>query len=255
MSFAALLFASASAVAETCPVPEGGSASLAEIDPRARIDFIRATVDDQARYASRWKWAWLGIGSFTFASSVGITIGWAASGGDPSVRQANVVDGLIVNGFAVIPPISTLLLALRVPADARVIDQLLHDTGDGVAGTCLVLARMEELFEKDAAEERLETGWLVHLATVLGVGAFVAIFAVEGATASTPAVSQAHWFNAAFNGGIGLLLTEAQILTTPTGAATKWSRYVAGDLRPTSKPQLSVAPLAVAPGLLFRLTY
>ena len=252
---ALLLVGASAAAADSCPAPEGGSSKLEAVEARARIDFIHQTLDEQAGSAGRWKWGWLAIGSFTFASSVGITIGWAASGGNPAVRQANVVDDLIVNAFAIIPPVSAMLLALHVESDAAVVRRLLRDTNDGGAGTCLVLARMEELFERDATEERRETSWLVHIASVLGVGALVAIFAVEGATASAPAVSRAHWFNAAFNGTVGLALTEAQILTTPTGAARRWKQYLAGDLRSTRPPRPSLAPLSLAPGLALRLTF
>ena len=242
------------AVADTCPVPEGGNGTLAGTDAHERIDFLHRTVDEQAKYARTWKWAWFGIGSFTLASSIGLTIGWAAAGGDPAVQQANVVDNVIVSVFSAVTPVAALLFALRVESDAPAIDELLHQTGDGTAGTCLVLARMEELVAKGAAEEAFNTGWIAQVTALLGLGAMFGIMAVEAAVASTPSVRDAHWLNAALNTGVGLVLTEAQILTTPTGAISGYKHYLRGDL---AKPKavLSVAPLGIAPGLLLRAAF
>lgn len=241
------------ALAETCPVPAGGDAKLASMDAAERIEFLRATVDGQAVYANRWKWAWFAIGSATFLGSVGFTLGWAASSEPPDVKNADVVDNAIVSAFSVVTPVTALLFALRVEDDAPAIDKLLRDTGGGRAGSCLVLERMEELFQKDAAEERLNTGWFAQVAALLGLGAMFTIMAVEAATSSSAAVQSAHWQNAAVNTGVGLVLTEAQILTTPTGAASGWKRYLKGDVRAAVKPRLSVTPFGagVAVGVAF----
>jgi hypothetical protein len=250
------LLLSSHAFADRCPAPEGGTAALATIDASDRIAFLHRTVDGQARYAKTWKWAWFGIGSATFASSVAITVAWAVAGGDPQVQQANIIDNVVVSGFSIVTPITALLFALRVESDAPVIDQLLHDTANGAAGECLVLARMEELFAKDAAEESLNTGWFAQITALLGLGAMFSIMAVEAATASNSAVSQAHWFNAITNTAVGLVLTEAQILTTPTGAASGYKRYLKGELEHRAKKlSLSVAPMTMGPGVSLRLAF
>src|SRR6185503_8837333 len=123
----AALAVATSARADTCPVPDGGDARLAAIDAKARIDFLHRNFDSQAHYARLWKWWWVGIGTATFASSVGQAIGWAAVG-DEKTREANVVDNVIVSGFSAVTPIFAVLFALRVEKDAPAVDELLRQT-------------------------------------------------------------------------------------------------------------------------------
>lgn len=243
---ALVLSSAAAARADTCPVPEGGNAKLEQVDARERIDFLHRTVDDQARYAHTWKWAWFGIGSATFASSVGQVIGWAAT--NEKTRDANIVDNLVVSGFSIVTPVASLLFALRVEKDAPAIDELLRQTNGGEAGTCMVLARMEELFKLDADEEDFNTGFFAQATALLGLAAMFSIMAVEAATASDPDIRDAHWVNALTNTGAGLILTEAQILTTPTGASRAYKRYLKGDL-PRPKLTVSVVPFGAGAAL------
>jgi hypothetical protein len=249
---AAVLLSTSLARADRCPVPAGGSPKLAAVDARERIDFLHRTVDDQARYARTWKWAWFGIGWATFASSAGQAIGWAA--GSDKAREANVIDNLVVSGFSLVTPLSALLFSPRVESDAPVIDRLLRDTAGGAAGTCLVLARMEELVEKDAREEAFNSGPVMQVVSLLGLAGMFSIMAVQAALASDPDVQTAHWINAVVNTAGGLLLTEAQIFTTPTGAVHAYRRYLAGDL-PRSPVALSIAPLAAGAGVTLRLSF
>lgn len=248
----AVLLAATAARADTCPVPDGANARLATIDSRERIEFLHHVMQDQARYARTWKWAWFGIGTATFASSAAQAIGWAA--GNDKTREANVIDNLVVSGFSIVTPIFSLLFALRVEDDAPAVDQLLRETGGGEAGSCLVLARIEELFAKDAAEESFNTGVLTQVTAILGVGAMFAIMAVEAATSTDPAVRDAHWFNAVGNGVAGLILTESQILTTPTGAVSAYQRYLRGKL-PRPALTMSLVPLIATPGLAFKVSF
>jgi len=255
-----ILLSSSVAAAETvtCPAPTGGSSKLAALDASERIAFLHRTVDAQATYARRWKWAWFTIGSVTTASSLGVTIGFAVGGGAPNVQQANVIDNAIVSGFSLFTPAFSLLFALRVESDAPVIDALLRDTGEGTAGTCMVLSRVEELFAKDADDEAFNTGWFAQITAMLGLGAMFSIMAVEAASTwtSNRSVSEAHWLNAGLNTGVGLILTEAQILTTPTGAASAYKRYLKGELGGSApKVHASLGPLPQAPGLLIGLSF
>jgi hypothetical protein len=240
------------ALADTCPVPAGGSAKLAATDARERIDFLHRTADDQARYARTWKWAWFGIGWATFTTSAAQVVGWAA--GDDKTREANIVDNLIVSGFSLVTPLASLIFALRVEKDAPAMGELLRQTGGGSAGTCLVLARIEELFEKDAAEEAFNTGLFSQVTALLGLAGMFGIMAIEAAVASDPDVRDAHWINAGTNTGAGLILTEAQILTSPTGAVRAYKRYLKGDL-PRPKVAFSVAPMLAAPGITVGVTF
>ncbi len=249
----AIVLLAATAHGDTCPVPEGGSPKLEAIDARERIDFLHRAESDQARYARTWKWAWFGIGSALTVSNLVQAAGWAA--GNDVARDANIVDNLIVAGFSAVTPVAALLFSLRVESDAPAIDELLRQTGDGSAGTCLVLARMEELFMKGAEEEEFNTAWFQHVIAMLGVGAMFTIMAVEAATASNPDVQQAHWINAITNGVGGVILTEAQLLTSPTGAVSGYKHYLKGDLPARKKASLSLVPLAVGPGVALRVVF
>lgn len=240
--------------ADTCPVPEGGDAKLEAIDARERIDFLHRTESDQARYASTWKWAWFGIGTGLTVASLAQAAGWAIDGNDDK-HEANVIDNLIVAGFSAVTPVAALLFSLRVESDAPAIDELLRQTGDGSAGTCLVLARIEELFKKGAEEESFNTAWFQHVIAMLGVGAMFTIMAVEAATASNPDVREAHWINAITNGVGGVILTEAQLLTSPTGAVKAYDRYLKGNLPARKKAAFSVGPLGMAPGVALRVVF
>jgi hypothetical protein len=240
--------------ADTCVTPIGADPKLAAIDGRARIDFLHRTLEEQAHYATLWKWWWVGIGSATVTWSLVQAAGWSA--GDDVRRQTNVTDDLIVAAFSAVTPVATLLFSPRVASDAPVVDALLAQTSGGAAGTCLVVARIEELFEKGADEEARNTGVLVHLAGVLGVGAMFSILGVEAAEASNPTIRVAHWENAIVSGVGGLLLTQAQILTRPTGSVSAYRRYLRGELPPApSAVSLTIVPMSAALGVSVRLSF
>ncbi len=248
------LVVSARASAEgTCPAPEGGSSALAAEDPSARIEFLHRTIDEQAGYAKTWKWAWFGIGSATVAAGV-VQAGVWAAGDKPFVRDANITDNLIVSSFAVTTPIISLLFVPHVESKAVAIDELLQRTAGGRAGTCEVLARVEELFAKGAAEESLTTGWLAYFGTIVGVSSLFSILAVEAATASNPETRKAHWENAVLFTTGGFVLTQLQIGTSPRGATTGYRRYLAGNLRRKSST-VSVSPMMGAMGVSLRLSF
>lgn len=247
------VLAAGDASADTCPAPPGGNAKLASVDAAQRIEFLHAHMDAQARYARTWKWAWVGIGSATFASSAAQVVGWAAIGNERT-REANVIDNLVVSGFSIVTPVFALLFALRVEKDAPVVDELLRQTAGGAAGTCMVLARVEELFAKDADEEAFNTGLFSQVGAVLGLGAMFAIMMVEAAATNDPTIADVHKKNAGLNTAAGIFLTEMQILSTPTGAVSAYRRYLKGDL-PRRSIAISVVPLVATPGLALRVTF
>jgi len=197
-----------------------------------------STMDEQARYVRTWKLAWVAIGSATVVASGGVAIGYALSTSD--AREANVIDNTVAGVFSIATPIVTVVLAPKV--DAPELDALLRATNDGAAGTCLVLARAEELLAKSAEDEAFATGWLAHTAGILGAAALFAFMAIEAAVATDAPSRDAHWQNAAINGIAGVAYAELQILTTPTGAASGYQRYLKGDLRRRSAPRVTVLP-------------
>ena len=253
---AAALLLSSVAHAETCPIPEGGSAALGSMDAKDRIDLLHATFDSQAVYAKRWKWAWFGIGMTTLAGSVGQAVAWAAFVDESNPkREPNVVDNAIVAGFSVVGPFVSLVFAPSVEKDAPAIDQLLKDTGGGAAGSCMVIARMEELMRRDVSEEEFNVGWFQHVVAIVGVGALFGILFGEALGTSDPIAAQEHRNNAISNSLVGLVLTELQILTSPSGAIGAWNRYLGGRFSTKKTAAFSVAPMFGAAGLSFRVTF
>ncbi len=240
-----------------CPIPDGADKSLAGVDAAARLDFLHETIDEQGRYAHNWKWWWFGIGDVTLAGSIAFAFVGAAIDPQPNLLdRPNFVDGLIVSAFSVVTPLTALAFAPRAEGDAEVIDKLFTETGNGRAGECEVLARTEEIFAKTADEEAFNTSWLAHAAAILGVGAMFAILAIEAASASDSYSQSAHWVNAGVNSAVGLVLTELQILTAPTGAVRGWRSYLKGNvLRKPSGLSFSVSPFGLAPGMALSLRF
>ena len=242
--------------ADTCPIPSDGSAALASMDAKDRIALLHSTFDSQAVYAQRWKWAWFGIGMTTLAGSLGQAVGWAAfaDSSNPK-REPNIVDNAIVSGFSVVGPFVSLIFAPSIEKDAPAMDQLLRETAGGTAGSCLVVSRMEELMRRDVEEEAFNVSWLQHVVAIVGVGALFGILFGEAVSSSDPIVAQEHRQNAISNSLVGLVLTELQILTSPTGAITAWNRYLNGRFSTRKSASFSVAPMFGAAGLSLRVTF
>jgi hypothetical protein len=248
--------ASAEDTPTRCPVPEGADSSLARVDAGARLDFLHETLDEQAHYAHNWRWWWFAIGDVTLASSVAFTFVGAATNDQPNLwDRPDFVDGIIVSAFSIVTPLSALVLAPRAEGDAADVDRLFAQTGNGRAGECEVLARTEEIFSKTAEEEAFNTSWLLWAASIVGNAAMFGIMAVEAATTSDPGAQEAHWRNAIINTASGLVLTAAQILTSPTGAVSGWRRYMKGNVQRKSGVAFSVAPFGFAPGLALSLRF
>ncbi len=214
------------AAAQGCPVPGGARPRLAAADASARLSFVRGELDAQAAFAHEWTTAWLSINTVVTAGAFGL----AAIASDETDRD----DNLIAGGFATANAFAGLLFRLRVESDAPRLDALARTLGDGAAMRCLLLARGEQLFARDAADQRASAGWFAHALAVVGNGAlFVILGPVLG-----------HWADAVLDTVGGLLLNEAQIFTQPTGLVSAWQRYRRGDL---SRPGATRSSLRLGP--------
>ena len=227
----AVALASSPARAADCPVPAGADPRLASAAPEKRVAFISRTLDDQARRASTWSWSWAAIGTAVVAGNyvfAGVT-------SDHDAR----VDAIISGSAALAIPVTALLLRLRVEEDAPQLRLLVDATDGGRVAPCLVVERAEELLARDADDQRWNAGWF---------GQGVAIV-TNGALALILGAGLGHWGGAAFNGIGGLLLSEAQIFTQPTGAARAWERYRAGGLALDFAWTAAPSTAAGAPGI------
>ena len=223
-----------------CDAILGGSRALSDADADARLTFVRETMRAQASYAKTWTWAWSAIGFGLAAGQYGLMAIVPAH-----ERFEQAFEGTA----ALYIPAAIALQPLRVRGDDERLEEFLTETevegpgGSHGGATCLRLARAEELLASSAADEALHTNWFQHTLTIVLSGAYAAVLGVAFKNVA----------NVIVNGGGAVILGEAQLLTTPTGAVSALERYQKGDLTmvaPTP-PRVSwtLAPLGVGPGL------
>ena len=216
-------------VAVRCPSVNGGAPTLAEVDARRRLAFVREVMDDQARRARTWTTAWMIAG-------LGLVAGnytRAALTDDPYERVVPIVGGTT----AIFIPAALLLRPLQVMTHQRTLEAGLaaRPPAERANGLCAALAGAELLLAQSAEDEAFQAGIVSHLLAI-GGNAAVALFLGLGYD---------HWRGALLNGGGGLLIREFQIYTQPTGAVTELARYRRGELAPRSTS--SAFPVRVVP--------
>jgi hypothetical protein len=226
------LFVAPCARADTnsrCPTVDGSVPALADIDAQRRLAFVTAVMDDQARRARTWSWAWsitgLGLAAegFTHAALV-----------DTADER---LDPLVGAATALVIPAAILVQPLEVMEHGRTVetDVATLSPAEGLTGLCATLARSERLLAQSAEDEAFKAGIFTHLFVIVGNGA-VALFLGLGFD---------HWRGALINGGGGLLISEFQIFTQPTGAVSELARYRRADLG--SAPGTSAFTIRFAP--------
>jgi hypothetical protein len=214
-----IFVASPAAGAESvqCNGVDGAVARLAEIDARARLAYVRSVMDDQARRARRWSLAWTVIG-------LGLSAGnftRAALADTPEDRIAPLVGGassLFIPAKLLVKPLEVIGAQRTLEAD---IEKL--DPAAAAVEVCATLARAERLFVESADDEAFSVGIFTHLFVIAGNGA-IALFLGLGYD---------NWKGALLNGGGGLVISEIQINTQPTGAVEGLARYRRADLGAT----------------------
>lgn len=226
-----LVMATSGTARAECPAPAGGSAKITEWSDTARVDYVHRVLDSQEKWATAWTYGWSTIGT-------GIVVGSFILA-DRAESDDDRVDNVISGSFALLIPIITMSFRLRVLDDAPLLREVLAGTANGRAGTCVVLARAEELLARDAADESFNTGPLSQVLAIVGNGALFGILAAMG-----------HWTNAVLDGVGGLALSELQVLTAPTGAARAWKHYKDGSID-VPKPGVSLAPRGMGLALTF----
>jgi hypothetical protein len=220
------LLAPSTASAEGCPAPAGADPRLATMDPMARLSFLHETLDRQALYAQIWTWSW---------TAAGVGLAWGNYIlADRATTNDDRIDYIIAGSFSLLIPVSAHYTHLQVIRDAPVLDSLMAGTAGGTAGTCVVLARAEELIARDAADEAFHAGWLTHVLSIAGNGL---LFGIVGALHGLD-----HWGNAWLDLIGGIPISELQILTQPTGAASAWKHYRAGSFEAPKASAWSLVP-------------
>ncbi|MEO8874568.1 MAG: hypothetical protein ABI461_03190, partial [Polyangiaceae bacterium] len=236
IAFGACFFGSRAAHAQAtqemrCPLPTHASSALGSHDARARFRFVRSTMGDQARRAMSWSRGW----SFFGVAAAGETTALAIANHDEKRRIIWLANGLPALGF----PGLILIDPLKVMSDDREVRALVEN--DPLEEKlCENLARAEQLFAEDAADEAKKTGFFSH---ALGVLANVASSAVI-------VIGTGDWTSAILNGVGGEAVSEINLYTLPTGAVSALEKYRAGDLTIPSGTQT-----VGARGLSFSLSW
>lgn len=203
---------------------DGGTPLLAEVDARRRLAFVRGVMDDQGRRARTWSLAWaatgfgLAAGNFTLAALAD--------------SRDDRIDPIVGGAASLFIPAAILVEPLQVMAHQRSLetDIAALSPTEGATGICAVLARAEGLLARSAADEAFKAGIATHIFVIAGNGA-IALFLGLGFD---------HWKGALLNGGGGLLISEFQIFTQPTGAVSELARYRRGEVPTTASPSPTV---------------
>ena len=201
-----------------CNSVDGAVSALADIDGRARLSYVRTVMADQARRSKRWSVAWTIAG-----------LGLAA-GNFTQVALADTaderIDPLVGGAASLFIPAALLVKPLEVMGAQRALEADVEKLGPAAKSEdlCATLARAERHFEESAADEAFSAGIFTHLFVIAGNGA-IALFLGLGYD---------HWKGALLNGGGGLLISEFQIFTQPTGAVEGLARYRRADLGASS---------------------
>jgi hypothetical protein len=213
--------------APICPTPNGASAALATHDAQTRFDYLQSHIHDQARRAFLWSSIW----SFAGVAIAGESTALAVATVDEKKRIIWLAQGLPALGF----PGLILIDPLQVMADDRELTKIIQDDPQQTK-LCANLARAEQLFAEDAADEKKKTGIFSH---ALGLLANLA-------SSTVIVLATGDWTSAILNAVSGEAVSELNLWTLPTGAVTANDRYRAGDLSPNLRT--SALPRVVTTG-------
>jgi hypothetical protein len=212
---AALLLLGSPALAQSrCGPPPGdaGASRVVDVDPEARLAFVRAALLDQAARERLWSrgWALGGVGL------AGGNFGLAALQSDRDKRTGYVLSGIPALFF----PLEALVDPPKAIRDSRLLEDLLASTA-GIPGlpgkmdTCVLLGRAEALLADAARDERARVNLFRHglgVAVALGLGAILTFGLHDTAGGILDLVGS-------------LAVSEVHLWTAPTGAAVALTRY------------------------------
>ena len=157
-----------------------------------RLSLIRAAEAVQAHRSMIWLWTW---GGLYLVGTAGQAIGAPLLNKDRPL-QIDFIVGAITTGLAAA---FTFIFAPNVIAGARMVREL-PDTPEG-------LADAERRLSEDAAAQDFSVSWVMHGVNVL----------FNVATGLVLGLGFQHWQTAALNVGVGIVIGEVMVLTTPHG--------------------------------------
>jgi hypothetical protein len=217
-----------------CPTVDAAAPALVTLDARRRLAFVRDTLQHEAMLARRWSVGW-SLAGFGLAAGNFVLVALA------STADARV-DPIVGGATALVIPAAIVIKPLRVMDDARALENAIARSAGERAALCNALARGEQLLALSAEDEAESAGPFAHAFAIVG-NAAVALFLGLGFD---------HWEGALLNGGGGLVISEFEIWTQPTGAVPALARYRRGEIeaRPARSfaSSLRIAPRAMPSG-------
>lgn len=185
------------------PINAEQARELDEDELRARLAFLRDSLEDNRLHATVWYYGFLAVNGGGMAASATL----AALERNEHNRLASILDA----SLAFIG--TTYLLARPLPGrdGAASVDALPSATH---ADRAAQLALAERTLYRAAGRARQRTGWLMHVGNLTLNGAAAGIL-----------VSQGALDDAAFLFGTNVAVGTAQILLAPWAPARSWAEY------------------------------
>jgi hypothetical protein len=217
LAFAGVFIVQPALAEGACPAPDDAPL-VGAVDPQRRLDFLAKAFDEEVRETDTWSWT---LGSVFTAGGV------AQAAVLPIYKhdRATSID-LTVGAISFgIGAVSLWGLPLQITLPLR---SARRHWGD--ADRCAVLANAERTLVSIEKEEARETGIIPHIANVVVNTAAILILGL----------GYGHGQQAAFSGGIGISLGEANAFSQPHNLRSVLLQYRSGELdQPPPAPTVS----------------
>lgn len=197
-----------------CPVQEGTERHVADLDGRARLEWIDRRLSHEAPRMSLWNWGWgAGIGAAGLGTLIAV----------PFVSPESRVDYYTGAGAAALGVLPFLLSPPTVIGASRELHgKLVAAAPLADADVCPLLADAEVKLVQSARNAHMTTAWYAHLGN-LAFNTGIVLF--EG-------LLFGRWTGGLINGISGFAIGETVIFTQPTQVIRDLGAYNRGDLGP-----------------------
>jgi len=222
----ALSFASGTARAG-CPGMAGADTALTVVDDEARIAWIQSRLARTSHRATVWLRAWeIGI-----VGATAIDLALIPILGDTRDNRIDFGLGAATTIVGIVP---LLFWQPRVLRDHRALDALAAKGGD----RCAVLADAERRLIADAAAQRQQRAWYMHVGNVLLNAGVTVLFGAFD-----------HWTSGVLNGIGGALVGELIIYTEPVDQVGDLGHYRRGELASPTHRAWQLVPTTAPQGV------
>ena len=219
--------------AEACPPPIGGNPALADRDPAVRLEFIRSSLNREARHAVLWTQLWIAGNGVLIAGTAGLIPFY------PPENRVDLYVGMGATGVAALP------LIFLPPSIERVGPAFDHRVSEATSlDPCVLIAEGEHLLARDAREAASVYTWFPQVTNVLynvGVGLILGLGFHRWVTGISAMIS-------------GTTIGELVMLTEPKELSWDLARYMDGRLNDQPKG-VAWALLPEPTGLSFRVQF